>query len=66
MRHYIFCFVLIALELVAMRISLAVLRSVHHWILLYVLSIPIWLSLFVVLVAVARVTFRGAPNGNGQ
>jgi len=59
-------FALLALALVVVGMSSAILRSMHHSIVFYVLAIPIWFSLLVVLVSVARVTRRGTSSGNGQ
>jgi hypothetical protein len=59
-------FALLALALVVVGMSSAILWSTHHSIVFYVLAIPIWFSLLVVLVSVARVTRSGTSSGNGQ
>ena len=59
-------FALLALALVVVGMSTAILRSLHHSIVFYCLAIPIWFSLLVVVVSLARVTLRGAPGGNGH
>jgi len=61
-----FCFVLFALALVVAGISLAIMKSLPHSTLLYVLLIPIWSSLLLVLLSVVRVALRGALGGNGH
>ena len=59
-------FLLIPLALAVAGISLAILKSLHHSTLLYVLLIPIWSSLLVAFLSVARVALRGAPGDNGH
>jgi hypothetical protein len=66
MLRPVLCFLLLALALAAVGISLAIPKSLHHSTLLYVLLIPIWSSLLVALVSVARVALGGASGGNGH
>ena len=66
MRRILLFFALFALALIVVGISFAILQSLHRSILLYVLFIPIWVTVLAVLVKVARVTFRGTQNGGGQ
>jgi hypothetical protein len=62
MRGLVLCLVLFALAAVVVGISLAVLRYLHWSVLSYVLIVPIWIAVFVVLVMVARVTFKRSHN----
>lgn len=66
MRRVVLHFALLALALVVVGISFAILRSLHRSILLYVLFIPMWLTVLAVLVKVARATFRGGQNGGSR
>ena len=66
MRLFFSFLALLALALVVGGVSFAILRSQHRLILLYVLFIPIWVTVLPVLVKVAWATFGGIPSGNGQ
>jgi hypothetical protein len=66
MRRFLSFFALFALALVVVGISLAILRFLHRSILLYVLFIPIWLTILAVLVKVAWATLRASQNGEGE
>ena len=66
MPRFLLFFVLLALALTVIGISFAILRSLHRSILLYVLFIPIWLTMLAVLVKVAWATFRGSQSGDSQ
>jgi predicted permease len=66
MRRFLLSSVLLALALVVVGISLAILRSLHRSILLYVLLIPIWVTVLAVLVKVEWVTLRGNQNVGHQ
>lgn len=62
-RRFLLFSALLALALVVVGISLAILRSLHRSILLYVLFIPMWVTVLAVLVKVAWATLRGSQNG---
>jgi hypothetical protein len=64
MRRFLLFSAPVALALVVVGISFAILRSLHRSILLYVLFIPIWVTVLAVLVRVAWVTLTGAQDGN--
>ena len=66
MRRFGLYLVLLALALVVVGISVAILRVLHHSIPLYVLLIPIWVTVLVVLVRVAWVTLRVSQNGDSE
>lgn len=66
MRRFLLLFALIALALVVVGISFAILRSLHRLPLLYVLFIPMWVTVFAVLVKVAWATLRGSQNGDSE
>jgi hypothetical protein len=57
MRRFLLYLALLGLALVVVGISLAIVRSLHSPILLYVLFIPMWVAVLAILVAVAKVTF---------
>jgi len=58
MRQFAFYVVLIALAACVVRISLAILRTLRHSMLLYVVLIPIWVTMLATLLIVARVLFK--------
>jgi hypothetical protein len=66
MLRRVLCLLLLALALVVVGISLAIPKSLHRSTLLYVLMVPIWSSLLVALVSVARVVLKDASGGNGH
>jgi len=49
---------LLALAVVVVGISFAIMRNLHQPLLVYVIVMPIWVTLLVILVMVARVTFK--------
>jgi uncharacterized membrane protein YhaH (DUF805 family) len=64
MRRFLSYLSLLILTLVVVGISFAIRRSLHRSHLLYVLFIPMWVTVLAVLVKVAWVTFRGSQDGN--
>ena len=66
MLRPVFYFALLLLALLVVEMSSAILRSLHHSIVFYVLAIPIWFCLLVVVGSVVRVSRTRAPSGNRQ
>ena len=66
MRQVALFLVLLALAVVVVGITVAILRILHHPILAYALLIPIWGGVLATLIMVARVKFRGTPSGGGK
>jgi len=66
MRLFFSFLALLALALVVGGVSFAILRSQHRLIHLYVLFIPIWVTVLAVLVKVAWVVLRGSQDGDSQ
>jgi len=63
MRRSLLSFALIGLALIVVGISLAVLRSLHRSVLLYILLVPIWISVLEVLVKVRGPHSESARRG---
>ena len=66
MRLFFSFLALLALALVVVGVSFAILRSQHRLILLYVLFIPIWVTVLAVLVKVGWAVLRGSQDGDSQ
>lgn len=66
MRRFLLYLALLTLALVVVGISFAILRSLHRSPLLYVLFIPMWVTVLAVLVKVAWTTLRGSQNGDSE
>jgi O-antigen/teichoic acid export membrane protein len=62
MRRIALFSLLLALAVVVVGISFALMQNLHQPILAYVIVMPIWVTLLVILAMVARVTFRGRRN----
>ena len=58
MRRFALFSLLLALAVVVVGISFALIRNIHQPLLVYVIVMPIWVTLLVILVMVARVTFK--------
>jgi len=58
MRRIVLFSLLLALAVVVVGISFAIMRNLHQPLLVYVIVMPIWVTLLVILVMVARVTFK--------
>jgi O-antigen/teichoic acid export membrane protein len=66
MRRIALFSLLLALAVVVVGISFALMRNLHQPLLVYVIVMPIWVTLLVILAMVARLTFRGRQNGGSQ
>jgi len=66
MRRFLLYLALLTLALVVVGISFAILRSLHRSPLLYVLFIPMWVTVLAVLVKVAWATLRGSQSGDSE
>jgi hypothetical protein len=66
MRRFLLFSALLTLALVVVGLSLAILRYLHRSILLYVLFIPIWVTVLALLVKVAWATLRDSQKGNSE
>jgi hypothetical protein len=49
---------LLALAVVVVGISFALMRNLHQPLLVYVIVMPVWMTVLVILVMVGRVTFK--------
>ena len=58
MRRVVLFSLLLALALVVGGISFALMRNLHQPLLVYVIVMPIWVTLLVILVMVGRATFK--------
>ncbi len=57
---------LLALVVVVVGISFALMRNLHQPLLVYVTVMPIWLTLLVILVMVGRATFKKGQKRDGR
>jgi len=58
MRRFALFSLLLALAVVVVGISFSLMRNLHQPLLVYVIVMPIWVTLLVILVMVGRATFK--------